>query len=464
MLRGVGSDALSSGIASFALDSRLDSLIRDGMERYHVPGIAVGMWHDEVLELGGWGVTSVENPLPVDADTLFQIASVTKTITATVIMRLVQQGKIDLDAPVRTYIPSFTLRDADAASRATVKHLVTHTGGWLGDCFADFGSGDDALARYVDAMVDLEQITPLGEIWHYSNSSFTVLGRIIEVVTGKTYEQATRELLLGPLGMTRSVFNAGEAIVHRVSVGHQITDEQPRVVRPWAFPRATTPVGGVVSTVRDLMSYARFHLGDGTAPDGARLLSKANLERMRTPQANADLDRKVGIAWFLRDVHGVRLQYHGGVAIGQQGVLMLAPQRNAAIAVETNSVRGALLHAEVTKWWQKRYLGIEQPEPIYIELGRDRYASLAGHWTAELSDARLEVSDTGLIYKSHSHNKLKNDPPPQDPPPSRVAFTSADQFTLLDGPMKDTRGEFLHDNGDVRYMRVGGRVYRRAKA
>jgi len=146
------------------LDSRLDSLIRDGMERYHVPGIAVGMWHDEVLELGGWGVTSVENPLPVDADTLFQIASVTKTITATVIMRLVQQGKIDLDAPVRIYIPSFALKDGNAARRATVKHLVTHTGGWLGDCFADFGSGDDALARYVDAMVDLEQITPLGEI------------------------------------------------------------------------------------------------------------------------------------------------------------------------------------------------------------------------------------------------------------------------------------------------------------
>ena len=104
-----------------------------------------------------------------------------------------------------------------------------------------------------------------------------------------------------------------------------------------------------------------------------------------------------------------------------------------------------------------------RPEPVYIELARDRYAKLAGHWTAELSDARLELSDTGLMYHSHSHNRLKNDPPPQDPPPSRVAFTSPDQFTLLDGPLKDMRGEFLHDNGDVRYMRVGGRVYRRAK-
>ncbi len=434
------------------------------MGRHHVPGVAIGVWRDGKEELGGWGVTSVDHPLAVDPDTLFQIASVTKTMTATVVMRLVDRGDVDLEAPVRAYLPSFQLRDADAAQRATVKHLVTHTGGWLGDCFADFGNGDDALQRYVDAMVELEQLTPLGEIWHYSNSSFTVLGRIIEVVTKSSYEEAIRALLFEPLGMDHSVTSAGEAIVLRTSVGHQVIDEAPRVAKPWAFPRATTPVGGVVSTVRDLLRYARFHLGDGTAPGGTRLLSKHALELMRTPLANADLDRKVGVSWFLRDVQGVRLQYHGGVAIGQQGVLMLAPGRSAAIAVETNSTRGGLLHGEVTKWWQKEHLRIEQPAPVYVELDRPRYTTLAGRYHAELSDAALDLSDTGLIYRSFSHNKLKVNPPPQDPPPSRVAFTSDDEFTLLDGPMKDTRGEFLRANGAVRWLRVGGRVYRRAEA
>ncbi|HEY6958603.1 MAG TPA: serine hydrolase domain-containing protein [Candidatus Limnocylindria bacterium] len=446
------------------MDPRLDSLVRDAMSRYHVPGVAIGLWHDRREDLGGWGVTNVDHPLDVDADTLFQIASVTKTMTATVIMRLVERGDVALDAPVRAYLPSFQLKDAEAAKRATVKHLVTHTGGWLGDCFADFGNGEDALARYVDAMVELEQLTPLGEIWHYSNSSFTVLGRIIEVVTGGTYEEAMRALLFAPLGMDHTVMSAGEAIVHRTSVGHQIIDETPRVATPWAFPRATAPVGGVVSTARDLMRYARFHLGDGNAPDGTRLLSKQTLDLMRTPMADADLDRKVGIAWFLRDVQGTWLQYHGGVAIGQQGVLMLAPDRNSAIAVETNSVRGGLLHGEVTKWWQRELLGIVQPEPVYVELDRPRYEALAGRYSAELSDAELELADTGLVYRSFSHNKLKVTPPPQDPPPSRVAFTSDDQFTLLDGPLKDTRGEFLRSNGQVTYLRVGGRVYRRARA
>jgi CubicO group peptidase (beta-lactamase class C family) len=447
------------------VDPALDTLVRDAMESYRVPGVAIGMLRDGDVEVRAFGVTSVEHPLPVDGDTLFQIASVTKTMTATVIMRLVERGALDLDAPVRRYIPSFRLRDAGAQESATVRHLVTHTGGWLGDCFADFGDGDDALERYVAAMAELEQLTPLGEIWHYSNSSFALLGRLIEVVTGKSYEAATRELLFVPLDMTRSCFSAGEAITHRVAIGHYVVDERPVVGRPWAFPRATTPVGGVVSSVNDLLRYARFHLGDGTAPDGARLLTRASLDLMRTPLADADLDRKIGVSWFLRTVGGVRLQYHGGAAIGQQGVLMLAPDRAQAIAVQTNSVRGGLLHQDVTTWWQRERLGITVPTPTYIQLERKRYEEYADRYLAELSDAELELADTGLVYRSFSHNKLNVQPKPPDPPPSRVAFTSDARFTLLDGPLKDTRGEFLRGpDGRVRYMRVGGRVYRRTRS
>jgi len=435
------------------------------MERYYVPGVAIGMLRADDVEVAAFGVTSVENPLPIDGDTLFQIASVTKTMTATVVMRLVERGVLDLDAPVRRYVPAFRLRDAAAQERATVRHLVTHTGGWLGDCFADFGNGDDALERYVTAMAELEQITPLGEIWHYSNSSFALLGRLIEVATGKTYEDATRELLFVPLGMTRSCFSAGEAITRRVAIGHVIVDEKPTVARPWAFPRATTPVGGIVSTANDLMRYARFHLGDGTTPDGARLLSRESLELMRTPLADADLDRKVGVSWFIRTVAGVRLQYHGGVAIGQQGVLMLAPDRGEAVTVQTNSARGGLLHQDVTTWWLRQRIGITVPEPVYIELEKARYTEYADRYCAELSDAELELADTGLVYRTFSHNKLNVQPKPPDPPPSRVAFTSDARFTLLDGPLRDTRGEFMRGpDGNVRYLRVGGRVYRRSRS
>src|SRR5438093_254212 len=106
------------------------------MSRNHVPGIAIGVLHNGDEDTATYGVTNLENPLPVDADTLFQIGSITKTMTATIVMRLVERGSLDLDAPIRRYLPEFRVRDEDAAKRATLRHLVTHTGAWLGDWFA----------------------------------------------------------------------------------------------------------------------------------------------------------------------------------------------------------------------------------------------------------------------------------------------------------------------------------------
>jgi CubicO group peptidase (beta-lactamase class C family) len=266
--------------------------------------------------------------------------------------------------------------------------------------------------------------------------------------------------------MTKSCFNADEAITHRVAAGHVIVDEQPLVARPWAFPRATTPVGGVISCVRDLLAYARFHLGDGRAPNGARLLSVGSLELMRTRLAPADNDRGVGVAWFLRDIENVRLQYHGGGAIGQQGVLMLAPERDFAIAVQTNSGRGGLLHEAVTKWALKTYLGIAQPDPAHVRVPKSRRDELISRYTAALSDVELRAGGDGaLLYRSISHNVLEVKPRPSDPPPSRIAFTGNDRFICLEGPLKDLKGEVLRDSsGAVRWVRAGGRVFRRVES
>src|SRR2546428_9057404 len=202
------------------------------MSRYHVPGVAIGILHDGDEDIAAYGVTNLEHPLPVDGDTLFQIASITKTITATVVMRLVERGALDLDAPVRRYLPEFRLRNEDAAKRATLRHLVTHTGGWLGDCFADFGKGADALARYVAALADLGQLTPIGPVWAYSNSSFAVLGRLVEIATGKTYEAAVRGLLFIPPGVSRGCFKPDQAVTHRVRDRARNLGQQP----PLAWP------------------------------------------------------------------------------------------------------------------------------------------------------------------------------------------------------------------------------------
>jgi CubicO group peptidase (beta-lactamase class C family) len=113
-------------------------------------------------------------------------------------------GRIRFDAPVRDYLPEFKMRDFEATERATIRHLLVHTAGWQGDFFEDTGSGDDALKVYVAKMADLPQVAPLGKIWSYNNSAFSVAGRVIEVVTGKTYETALTELVLAPLELSHT--------------------------------------------------------------------------------------------------------------------------------------------------------------------------------------------------------------------------------------------------------------------
>src|SRR5688500_18993227 len=126
----------------------LDAKIEAGMDRYHIPGVAIGVLYQGEEYVRGYGVTNVDEPEPVDGDTLFRIASTTKTFTGTAVMRLVEQGKLDLESPIRRYIPGFKLADEAAAQRVTLRQCLNHSAGWLGDDEEDFGRGDDVLARY----------------------------------------------------------------------------------------------------------------------------------------------------------------------------------------------------------------------------------------------------------------------------------------------------------------------------
>ncbi len=206
---------------------RLGALVAQLMDRKQVPGVALGIAHGDETLTAGFGVTSIENPLPVTDTTLFQIGSITKTFVGTALMRLVERGTVDLDATVRTYIPDFQVTDEAAAERATVRHLLTHTGGWAGDFFHGTGDGLEALARYVADMAELPQLAPLGSHWSYNNAGFTVAGHILERVTGQPFEIALLELVLGPLGLEQTFLDPADAMTRRFAVGHQAGDAGP---------------------------------------------------------------------------------------------------------------------------------------------------------------------------------------------------------------------------------------------
>ena len=184
----------------------LQDVVSSLAEELQVPGVAVGVLLDGREEHAFHGVTSIENPLPVNERTFFLCGSTTKTYTATAIVRLVGQGLVDLDAPARTYVPELQVEDEEAAASVTVLQLLNHTSGWDGDFFRNTGDGDDALARYVEAMTGLEQLTRPGAAVSYNNAAFGVAGRLLEKVTGSPYEAALRELLLDPLELHDTLF------------------------------------------------------------------------------------------------------------------------------------------------------------------------------------------------------------------------------------------------------------------
>src|SRR5688572_29955073 len=175
-----------------------------------VPGATAGVLVDGKEITAFHGVTSVENPLDVDDTTLFQFGSTGKTFTATAIMRLVEQGKLDLDEKVRTYVPELRLKDEDAARDVTVLQLLNHTAGWEGDSLHDTGDGDDCLEKFVEHMATLQQVTKLGETVSYNNASLSLAGHVIARVTGTTYEQAIKDLLLDPLGLDMTFFKPND--------------------------------------------------------------------------------------------------------------------------------------------------------------------------------------------------------------------------------------------------------------
>jgi CubicO group peptidase (beta-lactamase class C family) len=342
----------------------LDAVVTQAMQRHGVPGVAVGLLHDGIEQSAGFGVTNVAYPRPVDPDTLFLIASISKTITATAVMRLTERGLLALDRPIRTYLPDFRLADASVAERLTLRHLLTHPGGWQElDRDIDTRPGDDALARLVDRMADQPQVRPLGATWSYSNNGFSLIGRVIEVVTGQTYETAITDLVLAPLGMAHTFLFAADAITYNVAVGHERGARDMVVTRPYTVPRCKTPAGGVIASVRDMVRYARFHLGDGTTPDGERLLTRETLALMQRPQivgGHAEAEAN-GLNWYLREVAGIPVIGHEGRTNSQWSTLMMVPTRRFAVVVLTNGGRGyEVLHA-VVRWAFGHTLGLPAP-------------------------------------------------------------------------------------------------------
>ena len=385
-----------------------------------VPGVAIGILAGNREEHATFGLASLSSMLPVTPETLFQIGSISKTVTATAVWRLIDEGVLDLDAPVRTYIPELTLMDEDVAERVTVSNLLDHSAGWYGDEGFDTGENDDALERYVaERLPQLPQIFPLGEFSSYNNAAFTLLGRLIEVTTGTTYHAAIRSLLLDPLGLDDSLLDHDEVLQRPYADGHAalLINGQVSVAvqTPLWIPRSVDPAGGIWSTTSDLVRYARFHMDRTAIAGDANIVQPESLAQMQEPSiAFPGLALEMGKDWFVQDVDGIRANYHGGDTLGQHADLIMIPEHDFAIAVLTNgqgggaAVAAAALNAALAgipelasltgKIGLVATFGVPADVPAAdlpaAELAEyvGRYADLGQSFTVTQADAGLEVT------------------------------------------------------------------------
>jgi CubicO group peptidase (beta-lactamase class C family) len=442
----------------------LDAQVRAAMAAAGVPGAAVGVLYRGQEYVAGYGVTNVDYPLAVDADTLFQIGSITKTFTMAAAMRLVEQGRLALDEPIRHYLPDLSMSDPDVAARVTMRHLLTHTSGLPADNFAPMGGGDEALAQYVAEEVPREPlILPLGRYPSYSNIALSLAGRVVEVVSERPYEVAIRQLLFEPLGMERATFFAADAIIAATAAGHTVLDTKPFRQRPWALPRTADAAGGIVASVREMLRYARLWLGDGLSPDGARLLTPESLAQIGTPQSRQPADLLTfGLSWALADENGVKFWTHGGGTSGQNSRLLMARERDFAYCALTNVVEGSAVLGAGQRWATENLLGMSpaaSPAPPPLPLDAAALATYAGEYENPGEALHtLRVRDNGLELTSKTVDPFfaQIQPAVPDPPPVQLGFSARDVVYAVDEPK--VRSAFLRNpDGSIAGLFVGGR-------
>jgi CubicO group peptidase (beta-lactamase class C family) len=431
------------------------------LAEYGIPGAAVGVLHNGRITEHAVGVRDVTTGEPVRGDTVFQVGSMTKTWTALAFMRLVGEGKVGLDEPVRTYLPDFRVADPGVSAHVTPRHLLNHTNG-IEEDFGDPGEGDDVYARMVENIAGAPQVFPLGHTHGYSAAlGYAILARIMEVVDGGGWDEIMRDRLFEPLGLTGTDTRPDQVDRAIAATGHVIRslDEGP-VVTPVAYlPRSFGPGGNVTSTVRDVLALARVLL------DGGPLVGEMTTSRVPVPDPYM-----FGPAWGLGlivcDWHGQTVYASDGSTIGQHSRLRILPDSNTAIVLLANGgPRESFYH----KVFNEILAGMDlvtippPPEPdLGLRLDPSRYQGVY-----ERPGSRYEVSVEGedlrlTFHLDPVHARFSGRP---DRITYRLLPISETHFLMPPtDPLEDPQTVAIYDfqDGLARYLHTNSRVNPRA--
>lgn len=331
-LAGLALFAAAPAVAQVKADvqgKQVDAAVRKRMEALKIPGVAVAVIRDGKISVArGYGLANVELNVPVTPQTVFQSGSIGKQFAAALAMLLVEDGKIDLDAPVSTY-----LQEAPPAWKAmTVRHLLSHTAGVSdGGCLRSIDPRRDYSEK---ALLDIIVAMPLdfqpGEKWRYSNCGYATLGILLGRVGGSFYGDQLQARIFKPLGMTTAHIISEADIVPNRAAGYRMSSGVLKN-QTWVSPSMnTTADGSLHFTVLDLAKW-------DAALYSERLLKRSSLEAMWTPaRLNNGEATEYGFGWFLGERNGVAFERHGGSWQGFKTDIARFPARKLTVVVLAN--------------------------------------------------------------------------------------------------------------------------------
>jgi CubicO group peptidase (beta-lactamase class C family) len=317
------------------IEPALTRILRD----QGITGLAIGIVEDGRLVYShGFGLMNIGEPnRPITPETLFHMASITKLFVATSVMQLWEQGRVDLDKPITTYVPYFKLNDPRYRA-ITVRLMLSHISGMpdVEDYEWNKPQYDDgALERYVRGLSGLKLKSDPGTTFAYSNMAYEVLGDLIAKVSGVSFDDYVAEHILKPLGMSSSTLLFKQADAAKLAAGHRKKGGTVTVVEHYPYNRAHSPSSNLHSNVVDMARWAIANLNRGEL-DGRRILKGSTYDLMWKPVSQRTPTTSVGISWFLSEIDGNKCVMHNGGDDGFLSRLVLFPELKRAVVYMTN--------------------------------------------------------------------------------------------------------------------------------
>ncbi len=395
------------------------------MEYWGIPGFSYGVMRDgKLLTSGGCGYRDVEKKLPATPETLYGVASCSKSFTSCLLAMLVDDGLLDFDVPIRHYIPEFALYDPFASEQVTLRDMLTHRTGLAGHD----GMWPDPTIDNHEFMMRLRYLKPnmpFRTVTQYSNTIYSFCGHVAEVVTGDTWENLIRKRIFEPLGMNSSLLSAHEMYKqpnHAQGYWNWEDGKGAVPVAPWEMDVAG-PACGVVSNIEDMLKWITLHINEGEF-EGKRLVSKKNMIDMHHPQAPMHMfpwrfpeiepDGSYGMAWFVQYYRGRKYVWHTGEIEGFCTLEGFLPDENIGImlAMNVHKPLNMPILAETCYTVFDRLLGDGPTDwPARLHEWNGKYDAFYYHWDVDLFKGQpAKVEGTALSHKLADYTGAFHDP------------------------------------------------------